>query len=253
MGSRLLLILGGLLAALSVAAPSWGAPPAPLMVGAAEDAAREGGPLGADAKMALASLAGFDTIRITSIWSPGQTSVQGTELLCLQTAVNAAALHGIRVIVSVYPFGGRTVPLTRAAQAQFAAYAASIPRLVPGVRHLIVGNEPNLNRFWMPQFGRGGTDAAATAYLSMLARTYDAVKAAAPGVTVIGGSLSPRGGDNPRARRQTHSPTRFIRDLGIAYRRSGRKRPVMDWFTFHPYLETSKLPPTFRHPRTTTI
>ena len=27
----------------------------------------------------------------------------------------------------------------------------------------------------------------------------------------------------------------------------------MDWFSFHPYLETSRLPPTFAHPRSTTI
>src|SRR4029079_607940 len=104
-----------------------------------EDAAREGGPLGADGKMTLASLAGFDTIRITSIWSPGQLEVDGMELLSLQTAVSAAELHGIRVIVSVYPYGARTTPVTAVARAQFASYAASIPRLVPGVRYLIVG------------------------------------------------------------------------------------------------------------------
>jgi len=28
---------------------------------------------------------------------------------------------------------------------------------------------------------------------------------------------------------------------------------VMDWFSFHPYLEHSRLPPTFTHPRSTTI
>ena len=39
------------------------AQPKPLMVGAAEDAAKEGGALEADAKMSLARLAGFDTIR----------------------------------------------------------------------------------------------------------------------------------------------------------------------------------------------
>ena len=143
--------------------------------------------------------------------------------------------------------------MTATARAQFASYAASIPRLVPGVRYLIVGNEPNLNRFWMPQFTPGGADAAAASYLGLLAQTYDAIKAVAPGVTVIGGSVSPRGADNPRASRQTHSPTAFIRDLGLAYRQSGRTRPVMDWFAFHPYLETSKLPPSFAHPRSTTI
>jgi hypothetical protein len=254
MGSHLTLIAACLAAlAIGASAHAAGTRPQPLMVGAAEDAAREGGPLGADAKMSLASLAGFDTIRITSIWSPGELEVGGTELLCLQTAIGAAQLHGIRVIVSVYPYGGRTAPVTAAARAEFASYAASIPRLVPGVRYLIVGNEPNLNRFWMPQFTPGGGDAAAASYLTLLAQTYDAIKAAAPGVTVIGGSVSPRGADNPRTTRQTHSPTTFIRDLGLAYRQSGRRRPVMDWFSFHPYLETSKLPPSFVHPRSTTI
>ena len=81
MGSRLALI-AACLAALAVGASAHaaGTRPQPLMVGAAEDAAREGGPLGADAKMSLASLAGFDTIRITSIWSPGELEVGGTEL-----------------------------------------------------------------------------------------------------------------------------------------------------------------------------
>src|SRR3954470_13809750 len=207
MGSRLTLSAFCLSALFfGPSAHASGTRPQPLMVGAAEDAAREGGPFGADAKMALASLAGFDTITMTSIWSPGEREVGGTELLCLQTAVAAAQLHGIRVIVSVYPYGARTTPVTAAARAQFASYAASIPRLVPGVRYLIVGNEPNLNRFWMPQFTRGGADAAAGSYLGLLAQRYDAIKAAAPDVTVIGGSVSPRGADNPRAARQTHSP-----------------------------------------------
>jgi hypothetical protein len=249
-----LAILVVCLAACAVA-PAQGAVarPRPLLVGAAEDAAREGGPLGADAQMTLARLAGFDTIRMTSIWWPGATTIGGGELEALRCAADAAALNGIKLIVSVYPYGAKTVPLTAAARAQFAAYAASIPQLVPSIRYLIVGNEPNLNRFWMPQFTPSGGDAAAPAYLAMLAQAYDAIKAAAPGTTVIGGSVSPRGQDDPRAARATHSPTTFIHDLGLAYRSSGRKRPVMDWFAFHPYLESSRLAPTFRHPHSTTI
>ena len=254
MGSRLALI-AACLATLAVGASAHaaGTRPQPLMVGAAEDAARDGGPLGADAKMSLASLAGFDTIRITSIWSPGELEVGGTELLCLQTAIGAAQLHGIRVIVSVYPYGGRTAPVTAAARAQFASYAASIPRLVPGVRYLIVGNEPNLNRFWMPQFTPGGGDAAA-ALVSRPPRTD---------LRRDQGRRARRDGDRRlglAARRRQPArvaadplPTTFIRDLGLAYRQSGRTRPVMDWFSFHPYLETSKLPPSFAHPRSTTI
>jgi hypothetical protein len=223
------------------------------MVGAAEDAGKQGDPIAAQAKMSLASLAGFDTIRVTSIWWPGESTLSADDLAGLQNAAAAASLYGIRLIVSVYPNGSSTTPLTPAARTEFASYAASIPRFVPYVHDVIVGNEPNLNRFWMPQFTRTGGDAAAADYLSLLAQTYDALKAVSPRVTVIGGSVSPRGGDDPTSIRPTHSPTAFIRDLGVDYRRSGRTRPVMDWFAFHPYEDSSKLPPTFAHPHSTTI
>ncbi len=242
-----------LLAVLAATAGSAVAGRHPIMVGAAEDAGKQGDLLASDAKMRLASLAGFDAIRLTALWAPGQTELAGNDLLGLANAAQAASLAGIRVFVSVYPYGSSVTPLTPTARSQFASYAASIPRLVPSVRDLIIGNEPNLNRFWMPQFTRTGLDAAASRYLSLLALTYDRVKAAAPGVTVIGGAISPRGGDDPKSSRPTHSPTAFIRDLGLAYRRSGRKRPVMDWLAFHPYLDSSRLPPTFTHPRSTTI
>ena len=78
----------------------------------------------------------------------------------------------------------------------------------------MVGNEPNLNRFWMPQYGPDGADVAAPAYESLLARTYDAVKTVDPQITVIGGAVSPRGVDKPNTGRDTHSPVTFIPDLG---------------------------------------
>jgi hypothetical protein len=224
-----------------------------ILVGAAEDAGKQADLPASDAKMSLARNAGFGAIRVTAIWSPGQVEIGGGDLVGLANAAAAAELNGIRIFVSVYPYGSRTTPLTPTARSQFASFAASIPRLVRDVHDVIVGNEPNLNRFWMPQFTRKGLDAAAPSYLSLLASTYDQLKAVSPDVNVIGGALSPRGGDDPRSSRPTHSPTAFIRDLGLAYRRSGRTKPVMDWFAFHPYLATSKLPPTFRHPRATTI
>jgi hypothetical protein len=254
MRPSLALIAVLLVAALAVAtAQAAPAKPQPLLVGAAEDAAKDGGAIGADAKMSLAALAGFDTIRVTSIWRPGRRTIDAGEQETLAAVADSAALHGIRLIVSVYPYGSNTVPQYATARAQFAAYAASIPRLVPSIRYVIVGNEPNLNRFWMPQFTRKGLDAAASSYLGLLAQTYDAIKAVAPRTVVIGGSLAPRGSDNPNLVRPTHSPTRFILDLGAAYRRSDRTRPVMDWFSIHPYLDRSSQPPTFTHPRTTTI
>ncbi len=119
----------------------------------------------------------------------------------------AAATNGIRPIVAVYSFSSVT-PTTPEARAQFAAYAASIPRLLPGVRDVIVGNEPNLNLFWLPQFGPDGSDAAAASYLALLAESYDALKDVSPDINVIGGSLSARGSDDPAGSRPTHSPIR---------------------------------------------
>jgi hypothetical protein len=225
----------------------------PILIGAAEDGPKQVDPVAAEAKIGLARLAGMNAIRVTAIWSPGMEELRGGELEMLRNAATAAELQGVRVFVSVYHYGARTTPLTAQARAEFAAFAASIPRQIPSLRDFIIGNEPNLNRFWMPQFTRTGGDAAAPAYLALLATTYDALKAVDPTINVIGGSLSPRGSDKPNTIRPTHSPTAFIRDLGLAYRKSGRTEPIMDWFAFHPYLESSTTPPTLAHPRSTTI
>jgi hypothetical protein len=151
-------------------------------------------------------------------------------------------------------FGSRTTPLTETDQSDFAAYAANVVEQVPALRSLIIGNEPNLNRYWLPQFNADGTDAAAPAYEALLAQSYDAVKAADPGVTVLGGAVSPRGGDVPNGIRPTHSPTVFIQDMGQAFRDSGRTTPIMDGFAFHPYEDNSSVAPVSGvHPNTTTI
>jgi hypothetical protein len=118
---------------------------------------------------------------------------------------------------------------------------------------VFVGNEPNLNLFWQPQFDESGGDAAAAGYERLLAATYDALKSVSRGITVVGGNLSPHGQDDPSSSRPTHSPTRFIRDLGAAYRNSGRDRPLLDAFSIHVYGESSAIPPSFAHPKTTSI
>jgi hypothetical protein len=143
----------------------------------------------------------------------------------------------------VYHTGSATTPLTADARAQFAAYVAAILRGVPAIRDVIVGNEPNLNRFWLPQFDEEGGNAAAPAYFALLAEVYDAAKEAAADVKIWGGALAPRGIDRPDTGRDTHSPTTFLRDLGAAYRSSGRAEPPLDGFAFHPYPASSSIPP----------
>ena len=223
-----------------------------LYLGAVEDDVRASTLAEAQAKMALFRLAGFRAVRVTSTWMPGETAPTEDELRILDNVASAGEMSGVRIFVTVMHPGSRTTPLTDEAQAQFATYAAAIVRAT-SVRNVIVANEPNLNRFWLPQFALDGSDAAAPAYLSLLARTYDALKAASPEVKVYGGALSPRGADRPDGSRQTHSPTAFIEDMGAAYRASLRDRPVMDAFAIHPYADNSSVPPTLAHPNTTTI
>ena len=200
----------------------------------------------------LARDAGFGAVVLSAVWAPPLTEPPPNDLARLGHAVDAAGRAGIRPFVAVYQFSGAT-PVTAADREQFAGYTASLARALPAVRDVIVGNEPNANLFWMPQFGPDGEDLAAPAYLRLLARTYDALKEVDPTLNVVGGGLAPRGIDRAGTGRDTHSPTAFIRDLGAAFRASGRTRPVMDMFSIHPYGETSSIAPEFRHPRSTTI
>jgi len=196
-----------------------------------------------------------DAGRVTLTWRRGQKTLDPGLLSDLGYAIDQADEAGIDVYLTLYPAGAADTPRSAAARATFAAWAASIVERLPELRHVIVGNEPNLNRFWLPQFDRHGADVAAPAYVRLLARTYDAIKAAAPSVEVVGGALAHMGLNRPSALRDTQAPQRFLLDMGKAYRDSGRKRPIMDAFAFHPYLEHSDLPPTYEHysPRVITI
>jgi hypothetical protein len=217
-------------------------------VGAVEDAAKWAPD--PDAELRPAHDAGFRSIVFSAVWEPGTTVDQ--VLPPLQRAVDAATANEVEPVIAVYQLSSAT-PLEATSRAAFSQFAAALARKLPDVRTVIVGNEPNLNLFWLPQFDPDGSDAAAAAYERLLAQTYDALKEVDPDLTVVGGALAPRGSDDANASRQTHSPTRFILDLGSAYRASGRDRPLMDVFAIHPYGETPRVPPTLRHPHSTSL
>ena len=83
----------------------------------------------------------------------------------------------------------------------------------------------------------------------MLARTYDLLKTRTTRSTSIGGGLAPRGRRQPAAgTRHTHSPVQFLMDMGAAYRKLKRTRPIMDAFAFHPYPEYARISPEFPAP-----
>ena len=232
------------LACLPVLAACGGHRPT-ITVGAVEDAAQFGN---AQDEMRLAAGSGMRAIDLSARWHRGERVVADAQLAGLRRAVAAAVANDIRPIIGVYQLSGDT-PLTAVDQSDFASFAASLARALPQVHEFVVGNEPNIDLFWRPQFGPAGDDAAAPAFEALLAQTYDALKAVDSHIDVIGIGLAPRGSDVPSATRETHSPTAFLADLARAYRSSGRTKPIMDALSLHPYGESSRIPPTLAHPR----
>jgi hypothetical protein len=225
-----------------------------LRIGAAEDAVKQPTLPAARAQMNLLKLAGLDTVRMTAIWEPGLTEPGPTEALGLSNAINAANMLGIDVVVAVYNSSSAATPVTDEHREEFAAFAADVARKHRSIRDVIVGNEPNLNRFWMPQYDDAGASVAPADYLELLARTYDALKEVSPDITVWGGSVSPRGTDNAFGLRPSHSPTTFIAGLGEASRAGGRTLPVMDGLAIHPYGDnSSQAPSASAHPFNTSV
>jgi hypothetical protein len=247
----LVCVLAALLALVLATAARAGGPY--MLVGAADDVVRAPDAAFAKVEMDNAKLAGLDSLRVTQTWVKGQTMLGPTDQITLGNAVTAAQFSGLRLVLSLYPYGSSVTPLTDQDRADFAAFAVDVARRYPYVHDFIIGNEPNLNRFWLPQFGPGGEDVAAPAYEQLLATAYDALKALRPHSTIYGGALAPRGVDKPGTGRDTHSPTAFIADLGAAYRASARAVPIMDAFAFHPYPESSSTGPNFPHPNSTAI
>jgi hypothetical protein len=179
--------------------------------------------------------------RVSIFWDPAApTTIQRQQ--ALEQYVSYASMRGIRVIFAVSPVTARSItenPNTRGAQ--YAAFLQQLARTFPTVKDYVVGNEPNQPRFWQPQFGRGSVPLAPAAYYALLARSYDALKAVDPRITVIGVGLSPRGNDAPGAKDNVSiSPVRFISSLGKAYRRAKRLRPIMDELGFHPYPDRDR-------------
>jgi hypothetical protein len=251
--SRRLFPLALALLTVSVAAPTALAGGPTMAFGAAEDVVRAPDLVSAKAEMTLFRLAGFSSIRVTSQWLPGQVAPTEPELAILRNVAAAAQLSGVKVYLSVYPPGSRSTPLTPEAREEFAAFLTVLAQQLPSIDDVIVGNEPNLNRFWLPQFNPDGSNAASPAYVALLARSFDALKAVDPTTRVWGGALAPRGIDRPGTGRDTHSPVNFLKDMGAAYRASGRTLPIMDGLAFHPYADSSGQAPGTPHPKSTTI
>ena len=183
--------------------------------------------------------AGFDAVGITASGSPASRR-RGDELAVL------AGRRRARRRDADLP---RRLPLRLVDDAadargadQFAAYVTAILRDAPGDprRHRRQRAEPE--PLLAAAVRRSGERVAAPAYLALLIEVYDAVKQAAPNVTVWGGALAPRGIDRPgpaatRTRRRPSSAT------SAPLPRQRAAQPPLDGFAFHPYPASSSSPP----------
>ena len=182
---------------------------------------------------------GLTENRVTLLWdSAHPTTIDGQDNLA--AAIQDAQADGVRITLDIFPERAKALTESGVAPGKFANFTALVARTFPTVKDFVVGNEPNKSRFWQPQFNANHTRAACAAYEPVLAASYDALKSVDRSITVLGVGLGPRGTDNPFAPGNLSiSPVRCIADIGRAYRRSKRTKPIMDALSYHPYPNAS--------------
>jgi hypothetical protein len=206
-----------------------------------------------DAAPAAGALRGLGAraVRLTLLWSQGQTELSAADRLWFDRAL--AAGGDLRVVLSVYGASSAHTPLDGASRDQYCGYVRGALARYPQIRDVVIWNETNKSFFWQPQFNGDGTSAAPAAYAALLARCWDVLHAFRSDVNLLT-STSSRGNDNPAAvSNVSHSPANFIVELGEAYRASGRAAPIFDTVGHHPYGEHSSERPWRKHPLSTTI
>src|SRR5215218_10439622 len=95
-----------------------------MRVGATADIAKSADPAVSQAEVVRAKAAGFDAIRLTQYWMPGQTEPPGGDLSALRNAVFAATANRMQVFLVVSNPGSRTTPLTEQNRAEYAQISA---------------------------------------------------------------------------------------------------------------------------------
>lgn len=182
--------------------------------------------------VAVARDLGLRALGITLGWQPGQMDLFPEDASVLNSVVVGAG--GIRVVVSV--FSRDQFPVSEASRDQYCTYVGRLITRFPQINDVVIWNEPNLSGFWRPQYTPLGASEAPARYQELLARCWDVLHELRPSVNVVAPATSLWGNDNPNAfSNVSHSPARFIKAMGAAFRASGRTRPLFDTFGHHPY------------------
>ncbi len=181
--------------------------------------------------------------RWTVAWNPSNPTAI-TELPFIQRAAPVAQAKGVHIVLALYAGqnGTSTPDATDHDATAFCAWAKSVAAKVKqwGISDFIVWNEPSSTLYWAPQKDASGNDVAAPAYEALLADCYDQLHSLDGGgwtANVIGMGLSAKA-----SRNTSNQPLAFLRDVGTAYKASGRTAPIMDQLALHPYPLPSKTP-----------
>ncbi len=233
-------LLAGLFATASLAARVRTAAPTTISFGVTEDAMKYAQDGGAYYFGVLRDL-GMTEDRVIVFWdenTPAKLLEQGF----LDRMMVAAA--GTRIVLAIQPIHALAFAQNTAAKiAAFAAYVRQVALRYPQVSEYVIGNEPNVKRFFQPQHAADRTILSAQIYEQVLAASYDALKSVNPKIVVDGLALSPQGNDAPAGTgAEGVSPVRFIAALGAAYRQSGRTAPLADVIDVHSYAAVNNLP-----------
>jgi hypothetical protein len=211
--------------------------------GVADDAGKYSEDQGAGFFHMLTDL-GMTENRMAVFWDPANPTTIVDQAF-LDRSIPNAMRRGIEVIFAVYPLKARALVDTPNGVQLFADYVAKVARRYPYVRKIICLNEGNQPRFHQPQFDEAGNGISGYVQERAMAACYDAVKAVDPNITVIGFGLSPRGNDDFDAPSNvSHSPIRFLGEVGEAYRASGRNKPIADELSIHCYPNANTDAPT---------
>jgi hypothetical protein len=202
--------------------------------GVADDAGKYAEDGGAGFFTMLTQL-GMTENRMAVFWDPSQPTTIYDQAF-LDRAIPQAMQRGIDVMFAIYPLKARALVDTPNGIQLFAQYAAKVAERYPYVRKIICLNEGNQPRFHQPQFDDAGNGISGAVQEHAMAACYDALKAVDPGIDVIAFGLSPRGNDDFDAPSNvSHSPIRFLKEVGDAYRASGRTKPIADDVSVHCY------------------
>jgi hypothetical protein len=211
--------------------------------GVADDAGKYADDGGASFYSTLNDL-GMTENRIAVFWDAANPTTIVDQAF-LDRAVPQATKRGIEVMFAVYPLKARALVDTPNGIDLFAQYAAEVAQRYPQVRKIICLNEGNQPRFHQPQFDAAGRGVSGAVQERAMAACYDALKAVDPGLDVVAFGLSPRGNDDFDADSNvSHSPVRFLQEVGDAYRASGRTKPIADDVSIHCYPNKNTDAPT---------